>query len=140
MKEKISIVTGAGIAFLTIVLVLFYAFGLTSLELSDMILIILPIILVIGVITILWDRIKNLKAGLPSADERAKKLHWKAGSYAYFTTIWIAVGTLWYNIIFADNFGFPELGAGQVVATIVLLSGMCWFAFQFYFLRQGDIE
>ena len=140
MKEKMSIVAGAGVTILIIVLIGFFIMGSSSLELSDILLIIIPIILVIGAVALLWDRIKNLKAGLPSADERAKKLHWKAGAYAYYATIWIAVGALWYNIIFADNLGFPELTAGQIVAVIVLLSAMCWFALQFYFTRQGDIE
>jgi len=140
MKEKMSIITGIGVAILLLIVVGFYFMGSSPLDLSNLLLIIIPIILVLGVITILWDRIKNLKAGLPSADERAKKLHWKAGAYAYYTTIWISVGTLWYNIIFADNLGFPELNAGQVVAIIVLLSALCWFTFQFYFIRQGDIE
>ena len=140
MKEKMSIVAGAGIAVLVIVLVGFYIMGSEPIDLSDLLLIIVPIILVVAVITLLWDRVKNLKMGLPSADERAKKLHWKAGSYAYIATIWIAVGTIWYNIIFADILGFPELTAGQVVAVIILLSAICWFALQFYFLRKGDIE
>ena len=140
MKEKFSIIVGIGVATLLILVIGFYFIGSSSLDFYDMLLIIVPIILVLGVITILWDRIKNLKAGLPSADERAKKLHWKAGAYTYYTTIWISVGTLWYNIIFADNLGFPELSAGQVVAIIVLLSALCWFIFQFYFIRKGDIE
>jgi hypothetical protein len=140
MKNKSSIVFGAGIAALVIILIAFYIFGSATRELSDILMIIIPIILVIAAITILWDRIKNIRAGLPTADERAKKLHWKAGAYTYYITIWIAVGTLWYNIIFADNLGFPALTAGQVVAVIILLSGIIWFVFQFYFMRQGDVE
>jgi hypothetical protein len=73
-------------------------------------------------------------------DERAKKLHWKAGAYTYYATIWLAIGTMWYNIIFADILGFPELTAGQVVAVIVLVSAIFWFMFQFYFRRKGDVE
>jgi hypothetical protein len=140
MKEKMSIIISAGIALLIIMLTTFYIIGPETLKLSNLLMIFIPIMLIIGAITILWDRIKNIKAGLPSEDERAKKLHWKAGAYAYYVTLWIAIGTMWYNIIFSDIFGFPQLTAGQVVATIVLLSAMCWFIFQFYFRRQGDIE
>jgi len=140
MKDKLSVIVGAGIAALIIILVALYLFGSGNFDLSDILMIIIPIMLVVGAITLLWDRMKNIRAGLPSADERAKKLHWKAGAYAYYATIWIAIGTLWYNIIFADNLGFPALDAGQVVATIILLSAICWFAFQFYFIRQGDTE
>jgi hypothetical protein len=140
MKEKLSILAGLGVAVLIIVLIGFYLMGSEKNTLSDLLLIIIPLVLIVGVITILWDRIKNLKTGLPNSDERAKKLHWKAGAYAYYATIWIAVGSLWYNIIFADELGFPSLNAGQIVAVIVLLSGICWFALQFYFMKKGDIE
>ena len=139
MKEKLSIITGIGIAVLLIVIATFFLIG-SNFALSDILLVIIPFALVIGAIMVLWDRIKNQKMGLPSADERAKKLQWKAGAYAYFATIWIAIGTLWYNIIFADELGFPALNAGQVVAVIVLLSALCWFSFQLYFMRKGDIE
>jgi len=141
MKEKLSIILlGSGIAILVIALVAFYIFSASSIELSDILMVIIPIILVVGAIVFLRDRIINLRAGLPSADERAKKLHWKAGAYAYYSTIWIAIGTMWYNIIFADNLGFPELTAGQVVTVIVLLSAMLWFVFQFYFIGKVDVE
>ena len=140
MKEKMSIIALAGVTILVLVTIIFFLMELNSIDVSDMLLVIIPIILIIGVIFILRDRIKNLRAGLPNADERAKKLHWKAGAYSYYATIWIAVGSLWYNIIFADELGFPALNAGQIVAVIVLLSAMCWFVFQFYFMRKGDIE
>lgn len=138
MKDKIGVVIGAGVAALVIVGVFFYLLRADSLEFSNILMVIIPIILAIGAIVLLWDKIKSVRAGLPSADERAKKLHWKAGAYTYYATIWIAVGTMWYNIIFADNLGFPELTAGQVVAVIVLLSAVLWFVFQFYFMRKGD--
>jgi hypothetical protein len=140
MKDRISVLLGAGIAVLVIVMIIFYLLGAKSIELSDILMIIIPIILVIGAIVLLRDRIKNIRAGLPSADERAKKLHWKAGAYTYYATIWIALGTMWYNIIFAENLGFPELDAGQVVAVIVLVSAIIWFVLQFYFMNKGDVE
>lgn len=97
-------------------------------------------ILVIRSIILLRDRIINIRAGLPSTDEKSQKLHWKAGAYTYYATIWIAIGTLWYNIIFAVNLGFSALNAGQVVATIILALAAIWFMLQFSFLKKGDIE
>lgn len=140
MKDKISIVLGAGVTVLVLFGIVFYIFGSDNIGLSDILLIVIPMVLVIGSIILLRDRIINIRAGLPSADERSKKLHWKAGAYTYYATIWIAIGTLWYNIIFSDNLGFPALNAGQVVATIVLASAAIWFILQFYFLKKGDIE
>ena len=139
MKEikKIIIMTLVGI--LVLIGVLFYILGSSTLDLGEFLLIIIPIILIIAATFIIWDKIKNLRAGLPSEDERAKKLNWKAGAYSYFATIWISVGLLWYNI-FAENLELPILNAGQVIAAIVLLSGLCFFAFSFYFMRKGDVE
>lgn len=140
MKEKLSILLGAGTAVLVIMIVFIYLLAPDSIEYSDILMIIIPIMLVIGAVYLLKDRIQNLRAGLPSADERSRKLHWKAGAYSYYAAIYIAIGTMWYNIIFAENLGFPELNTGQVVATIVLLSSIIWFGLQFYFLRKGDSE
>ena len=140
MKDKIGVAASFGVAALVIIGVLFYLLGSPSLEVSDILMVIIPILLAIGALVIVWDRIKSMRAGLPVEDERAKKLHWKAGAYTYYATIWLALGTMWYNIIFADRLGFPELTAGQVVAVIILISAVFWFMFQFYFRRKGDVE
>ena len=95
---------------------------------------------IVGALMIVWDRIKSMRAGLPVEDERARKLHWKAGAYTYYVTIWLALGTIWYNIIFAERLGLSELTAEQVVAVIVLVSAAFWFMFQLYFRRKGDVE
>ena len=138
MKEKYNIIIMALVGILVLIGVIFYLFGSANLDLGDTILIIIPIFIVIGVMIIIWDKIKNIRAGLPSEDERAKKLNWKAGAYSYFATIWIAVGVMWYNIL-AENTSFPILNVGQVIATIILLSAICFFSFNFYFMRKGDV-
>ena len=74
--------------------------------------VIVPLLLAIGALIIVWDRIKSIRAGLPVDDERAKKLHWKAGAYTYYATIWLALGTIWYNILFAERLGFVCSGTG----------------------------
>jgi hypothetical protein len=140
MKDKMGVAVGVGVAALVVISVFFYLRGSPSLKMSDIVMVIIPILIAIGALVIVWDRIKSMRAGLPVDDERAKKLHWKAGAYTYYATIWLAVGTMWYNIILADILGFPELTAGQVVAVIVLVSAVFWFIFQFYFRRKGDVE
>ena len=139
MKEKISVILGAIIGITVLLGVVFYISEIQKVELYDLILIIIPIILVLGAIFLLRDKIKNIKAGLPSEDERAKKLQWKAGAYTYFATIWIAIGIMWYNI-FAENSSLNELNAGQVIAAIILLSAVCFFIFNLYFMRKGDVQ
>ena len=139
MYEINKIVVSAGIGILVLLGVIFYILGSENIDVLDLGLIILPIILVIGVLFILKDRISNVRAGLPVEDERAKKLGWKAGAYSYFATIWLAVGSLWYNI-FADNYGFPMLNIEGVIAVIVLGSGIIWMLLFFIFTRTGDVE
>ena len=138
MKEKFNIIIMALVGIMVLIGVIFYFLGSATLDLGDIILIIIPIFLIIAVMVIIWDKIKNIRAGLPSEDERAKKLNWKAGAYSYFATIWIAVGIMWYNI-FAENTNFPILNVGQVIAAIILLSAICFFMFNFYFMRKGDV-
>ena len=138
MKEKLQIIVMTLVGVAVILGVIFYALGSQNLELSDLALIIIPIFLVIATLALIWDKIKNLRVGLPSEDERAKKLHWKAGAYTYYSTIWIAVGIMWYNI-FAENLNLHVLTAIEVIAAVILLSGICFFSFNFYFMRKGDI-
>ncbi|MBN2203119.1 MAG: hypothetical protein JW700_02965 [Candidatus Aenigmarchaeota archaeon] len=138
MKEKITIIFGVGIICLVSITAAFYFNNIDIFNVSDMITILAIIVLIAGSMYLMRDRLRNLRLGLPSSDERMKKLHWKAGAYSYYATIWIAVGAMWYNIIFAENMGYPELTSGQIVGVIVLLSGMIWFALQLYFMRSGD--
>jgi hypothetical protein len=138
MKEKLQIIVMTLVGVAVILGVIFYILGSQNIELSDLALIIIPFILVVATLALIWDKIKNIRRGLPSEDERAKKLHWKAGAYTYYSTIWIAVGIMWYNI-FAENLNLYVLTAIQVIAAIILLSALCFFAFNFYFMRKGDI-
>ena len=138
MKEKLQIIVMTLVGVAVILGVVFFVLGSRNLELSDLALIIIPLILVFATLALIWDKIKNIRVGLPSEDERAKKLHWKAGAYTYYSTIWIAVGIMWYNI-FAENLNLHVLTAIQVIAAIILLSALCFFAFNFYFMRKGDI-
>jgi hypothetical protein len=138
MNEIKNVVIIAGIGILVLVGIIFYIAGSGNLDLFEIGLIILPIILVIGVGFILKDRISNMRNGLPVEDERARKLGWKAGAYTYFSTIWLAVGSLWYNI-FAENYGFPIIDTTGVIAVIVLGSGIIWMVLFLFFTRKGDV-
>ena len=138
MKEKSNLILISILGIFVLFGIILYILFSANFNLGDLILIILPLFIIVGVSIIIFDKIKNLRAGLPSEDERARKLNWKAGAYSYFATIWMSVGILWYNIL-AENTNFPILNAGQVIAAIILLSGICFFIFTFYFMRKGDI-
>jgi len=134
MKEKMMIVLGIGISVCVIFTFAFYLYAKDALELFDIISILIISILVISSTYIIWDRAKNLKAGLPAHDERLKLAGYKAGYYGFIAAIWSAVGSnIGYNIIFDQ-----ELRGGLVVAAVVLVSGIVFMISYFYFSRQGN--
>ena len=101
MKEKMTIMVGAGIAVLVIFTFAFYLIAKETIELFDITSVLIVIILVITSIYLIWDRAKNLRAGLPAQDERLKLAGYKAGYYGFIAAIWSAVGSnLGYIILF----------------------------------------
>ena len=134
MKDKITVITGAGIAVLVIFTLFFYLTGKSSIELFDIVTILIVLILVTTSIYLIWDRVKSLKAGLPAQDERLKLAGYRAGYYGFIAAIWSAVGSnLGFNIIFD-----AELRGGLVTAAVVLVSGIVFMISYIYFSRKGD--
>lgn len=133
MKEKMTIMVGAGIAVLVIFTFAFYLIAKETIELFDITSVLIVIILVITSIYLIWDRAKNLRAGLPAQDERLKLAGYKAGYYGFIAAIWSAIGSNLGYIIFFDQ----ELRGGLVVAAVVLISGMVFMISYIYFSRKG---
>ena len=134
MKEKMTILLGAGIAVLVIFTFGFYLLAKETIELFDILTILIVTILVTTSIYLIWDRVKNLKAGLPAQDERLKLAAYKAGYYGFIAAIWSAIGSnLGYDILFDQ-----ELRGGLVVAAVVLVSGIVFMISYIYFSRKGD--
>jgi len=86
-------------------------------------------IILFGVVYILWDRAKNLKAGLVASDEFAKKVNYKAGSYGFIAAIWSAVGA-----------GFLEIPGNYVTAAVVLISGIVFILSYLFMSMKGNAE
>jgi hypothetical protein len=133
MKDKITAILGIGIAACVIFTFIFYLIGKDNIELFDLITILIVAILLITSIYLIWDRVKNLKAGLPAQDERLKTAGYKAGYYGFIAAIWSAVGSnLGYNILFDQ-----ELRGGLITAAVVLVSGIVFMISYIYFSRKG---
>jgi hypothetical protein len=134
MKEKMRIVVGAGIAVLVIFTFGFYLLAKETIELFDIITILIVATLVITSIYLIWDRLKNIRAGLPAQDERLKFAGYRAGYYAFIAAIWSAVGSnLGYVMLFDQ-----ELRGGLVTAAVVLVSGIVFMISYIYFSRKGN--
>ena len=94
MKDKIGILIGIGIAAAVLVTLSFYVLNAGNIELNEISLIGIVLILVVFAIYVLWDRIKNIRKGLPVKDERLKLTEYKAGFYAFIAAILVQFSPL----------------------------------------------
>jgi hypothetical protein len=134
MKEKMTMLVGLGIAILLIFTFAFYLTAKDTIELFDILTILIIMILVISSIYLIWGRLKNIRTGLPAQDERLKLAGYKAGYYGFIAAIWSAIGSnLRYNILF-----YQELRGGLVVAAVVLVSGVVFMTSYIYLSRKGN--
>ncbi len=133
MKDKKGILLGIGIAAMVLVTLTLYIISAGNFELNEIIPIGIVLIVVALAIYVLWDRIKNVKKGLPAQDERLKLTNYKAGYYGFIAAIWSAVfGPLVIEILFDY-----ELPGHLVTAVVVLVSGFVFVASYLYLARKG---
>ena len=88
---------------------------------------------------VLWKRIKEKKSGLPLADERTRKLNWKAAYYAMFMGQYFIVAYLLVNIVGREFFGMPEFEAGYPMIAALLVSSMSFLVLRWLFGRKGEL-
>ena len=134
MKHKLEIVFGIGIAALVLATLFFYALNAGNIELTEIASIFIVIILVASSLYIIWDRIKNMRKGLPAQDERLKITNYKACSYGFIASIWSAVGAPLISGILFDY----ELEGHYVTAVVVLCGGLAFFISYLYLAWKGD--
>ena len=134
MKDKITAILGIGIATCVSFTFGFYLLAKDDIKFFNIMTLLIVAILVIASIYFIWDQVKNIKAGLPTKDERLKNAGYKAGYYGFIAAIWSAVGSnLGYNIIFDQ-----ELRGGLVTASVVLISGIVFMISYIYFSWKGN--
>jgi len=136
MNKKLEMIVGLGIIALVAFSMYLYLFAKQSVELFDIITIPIVLIIVLSATYIMWDRLKNIKKGLPVADERLKSVGYKAGHYGFIAAIWSAVGSNMLSIILFDE----ELRGGLVTAAVVLVSGVVFMFSYFYFSKKSLVE
>jgi hypothetical protein len=134
MKDKIGIVGGIGIVAAVIVTFSFYVLNAGNLELNEILTIGIVLILVASTFYILWDRIKNIKKGLPAQDERLKITNYKACYYGFIASIWSAVGAPLISGIIFDY----ELEGHYVTAVVVLCGGLAFMISYLYLAWKGN--
>jgi CDP-diglyceride synthetase len=134
MKDKLGIVVGIGIVAAVIVTFSFYVVNAGNLELNEIFPILIVLILVASVMYILWDRIKNIRKGLPAQDERLKIINYRACYYGFIASIWSAVGAPLVSGILFDY----ELSGNYVTAIVVLCGGLTFMISYLYLAWKGE--
>ena len=133
MKDKIGIVVGIGIAAMVLVTLTLYSISAGNFGLNEIFEIVIVLILVVSAMYVLWDRIKNIRKGLPAKDERLKLINYKACSHGFIAAILSAVlGPVFFEILFDY-----ELPGSRVSAVVVLVSGFVFVASYLYLARKG---
>ena len=87
---------------------------------------------------VLWKMLKDKKAGLPLADERTRKLNWKAGYYAMFMGQYFILAYLWVSFIGREFFDMPEIEAGYPLIAAILVSSIFFLVLRWYLGRKGE--
>jgi hypothetical protein len=133
MKDKTGIIVGLILAIAVIATLALYIINIGTLAFIDFTSIAIVLILVITAIYIIWDRLKNVRKGLPAKDERLILISYKAGYYAFIAAIWSAVfGPTLIDIIFHH-----ELEGHLVTALVVLVSGFVFMIGYLYLAWKG---
>ena len=87
---------------------------------------------------VLWRRLKDKKSGFPLADERTRKLNWKAAYYAMFMGQYFILAYLLVNIVGREFFGMPEIEAGYPMIAALLVSSVSFLVLRWHFGRKGE--
>ncbi len=87
---------------------------------------------------VLWRRLKDKKSGFPLADERTRKLNWKAAYYAMFMGQYFIIAYLLVDIVGSEFFGTPEIEAGYPMIAALLVTSVSFLVLRRLFGRKGE--
>jgi hypothetical protein len=88
---------------------------------------------------ILWKTLQDKKAGLPLADERTRKLNWKAGYCAMFIGQYFILAYMWVTFVGKEFFSWPEIEAGYPMIAALLVPSVSFLVLRWYLGRKGDL-
>jgi O-antigen/teichoic acid export membrane protein len=135
MKDKIWVAVGITVVALVMVTLFLYLMN-SDIGLSEIFMVGTVLIIVVFAIYVIWDRLRNARAGLPVKDEMENKINWRAGYYGFIAAIW---GAVFGPTIIDILFGY-ELEGIRVTELVVLVSGITFVASYLYFRRKGIKE
>ena len=133
MKGKKEIIVATVVVAMVLLTLFFYLMGTSEIEFNQIILVGIVIVLVGLAMYIIWDKIRNVRKGLPGKDERIISISYRAGYYGFMAAIWSAVFS---PVVIDIIFGY-ELDGGDVSAIVVLVSAFVFIISYLYLYWKG---
>jgi len=135
-NDKIGIIAGFIVIALVIATLVLYITNMGSINLLELLSTLIILTLVINAIWFLVERVRNMRAGLPTKDEMTVRLAHKSGYYAFLASIYITLALMWYSNSLEES-GGAGLDAGQVGGGVILLSTIVFMGTYFYLSHKG---
>ena len=63
----------------------------------------------------------------------------KAGYYAFFASIYSALGISMFEDVLSGAFGMPQMTVSAATGLMILISSVVFFGSVFYLRRKGDV-
>jgi multisubunit Na+/H+ antiporter MnhB subunit len=133
MKGKKEIIVSTVVVAGVLLTLFFYLMGTGEIEFNQIVLVGIALILVGLAMYIIWDKIRNVRKGLPGKDERTISMSHKAGYYGFIAAVWSAV----FTPLFFDVSSGYELDGGDVSAIVVLVSAFVFIVSYLYLYWKG---
>jgi hypothetical protein len=133
MKGKVAAIIGFLITLAVVLSLTIWMVNQETIEYSEFGQVAILIVLVASAGYILWDRIKNIRKGLPGKDERTISISYKAGYFGFIAAIWSAV----FSPVLIDIMIGYELDGGDVAAIVVLIGGFVFVVSYLYLFWKG---
>lgn len=133
MKDKLGIILGLLVTSAVLISLAFYFMNIGTIEITELISLAIVIILVLAASYVIWDRVKNVRKGLPAKDERLINISYKAGYYGFIA----AILSPFYSQFLVDIFFGYELEGHLVTALIVFVSGLVFVVSYLYLYWKG---
>lgn len=133
MKERLGIAVGLFIVIVVLASATLYFLFERNIGYGEIFPILIILFLAAVALYILWDRIKNVKKGLPAKDERLITINYKAGYYGFIAAIWSVVGAP----ILSELLFNHTLEGHYITALVVIISGLVFVISYLALARKG---
>lgn len=98
---------------------------------------ILATVVILGIVFI-WVTRREVRSGFPLNDERTSRINGKAALKAYYVGYFFMAAELLWQIIGNEFLHLPQPDGGYLLLAAMLVLGLSFAAFKWYYGREGD--